>query len=312
MKRVQTALGDFSKVKPFVTLDDLRKEFPVLQDVPDSLLKISSGDLFEVLLIQRKCPLCTGYLNCWRDGDGKGEIRGIKSVTPHGIEFEEYTCQPARDHFARIAHAKMLEQAGMTKAERRFSFNTFPPEQKERHIKMVEHAERFANEFTPDKQEPGIYLFGSSGIGKTHLLLAVCNQLIDRGVPAVFTTAEKLMDRLRDAIREGEGELTRLKRWYSTVPMLAIDEFAQETVSDWTLGKMFEILDDRWQSGLSTWFASNTEPPFVYDHYHPDDPRIAKVVKALRSRVFELALAGRMTGRDHRLKNLANAFEPEY
>ncbi|ASS75798.1 hypothetical protein CIG75_12905 [Tumebacillus algifaecis] len=309
-KRAGSELGKFAGLQRFEPFEQYRHALN-LQHASDLLLRRHNGELFEVLQCRTKCAACRGYETCWRSGDAKGEVRVIESVSETKITIINKPCKPALQHFAKIEHLKRLELAGMTEVDRSFTLASFPEEQIQRHPKLFEAVNEFANDFEPDHKDRGFYIYGPPGIGKTHLMLGAANKLIDRGIQAVYTRADVLFDRLRAAYGEDEGTFDKRLAWYSNVPVLLLDEFAQERANDWTVDKMFSILSHRLQNGLCTWFTSNYAPPFVYAHLR-EQLELDKKIEPMISRITKLARMARMEGEDHRLTHMDDALEPEW
>jgi primosomal protein DnaI len=84
------------------------------------------------------------------------------------------------------------------------------------------------------------------------------------------------------------------------VPVLAIDEFAQERANEFTLDKVFRIINYRFSNKLPTLFTSNYEPPIVYRTFNDQ----TKTVDAMISRIIQMTKIGRLTGPDARLQHM--------
>lgn len=77
--------------------------------------------------------------------------------------------------------------------------------------------------------EPGmvynpLFIYGGVGLGKTHLLQAIGNELIskDSKKKVVYTTTEQFMNDLLEALQKTRGEIFRKK--YRTIDLLIIDD----------------------------------------------------------------------------------------
>lgn len=108
------------------------------------------------------------------------------------------------DHFYAadgnlLAHKILLEVAGYQP-----QLNTMP------------HSESQLAVFNP------IYMYGRSGTGKTHLLMATAHALKQRGILAVYAKAETFTENMVAAIRA--GEMSTFRHAYRDVDVLLIDD----------------------------------------------------------------------------------------
>ncbi len=111
-------------------------------------------------------------------------------------------------------------------------------------------------------------LWGGFGNGKTMCLQAVVNELIQRGVTAVYITAFDLFSHIRDAFnprREvvSESAYNRLER-FEDIRVLALDELDKVRPTDWLSEQLTDLIDKRHRRGLDgkhgTLIAMNTDP----------------------------------------------------
>jgi len=103
--------------------------------------------------------------------------------------------------------------------------------------------------------KPFILCYGATGNGKTHLCQALTKILNSRGVETCYYQVPSLMDALKKAIEGNEVET-----WVnalSKLPGLVLDDFGSETYSEWGVGKLQEIIDNRWTSELITAVTMN-------------------------------------------------------
>jgi chromosomal replication initiator protein len=67
-----------------------------------------------------------------------------------------------------------------------------------------------------------IYIYGPTGTGKTHLLMATANALKQSGINAIYTRAETFTDHVVSAIRA--GEMSTFRQTYRNAEVLIIDD----------------------------------------------------------------------------------------
>lgn len=98
-------------------------------------------------------------------------------------------------------------------------------------------------------------LHGTYGTGKTHLLAALCNQLIDNGVSARFTTAPKLFAAIQKGINQ-DGYEQIILRAIGT-PLLIIDDIDKAHATEFRQEIYFDILDERVKHNRPTAISTN-------------------------------------------------------
>ena len=99
------------------------------------------------------------------------------------------------------------------------------------------------------------------GTGKTHLAASVGNYLMSQGVPVVFGTIINLLGKLKQSYTQkgqDEGEILEL---YSTIDLLIIDDLGKERPTEWSLEKLYTIINDRYE---------NLKPVIITTNYNND------------------------------------------
>ena len=87
-------------------------------------------------------------------------------------------------------------------------------------------------------------LHGSYGTGKTHLLAAICNDLLKQQTACLFATAPKLFRAMQARIQNKE-DYTELITQAVRTPLLVIDDVEKAKHSEFTEEVYFEIVDER-------------------------------------------------------------------
>lgn len=268
-------------------------------DVSDDVIVRNRALLLEYLRQQVICEGCRGYPVCGKEGDLRGFTQALDRYGAN-LTVGVHRCQPYQDEQLRVRIERYAAISGVLKQDQTFRFANFPDEQRHKYPKLIRFAEEFADTFEAGQTGPGLYLFGPPGVGKTHLLLATLNRLHERGVPCLFVRSDSIFDRMRHIIADN-GDLEPLLETYATAPLLGIDEFAQERANDFTMEKLFRIINHRFHAKLPTWFTSNYAPPDIYRKHGSD---LMDSVGPLRSRIMQMTKMGRMDGEDARQRGL--------
>lgn len=108
-----------------------------------------------------------------------------------------------------------------------------------------------------DDERFGLVLTGNFGTGKTALAIATVNELLRRQIPTTYMKLSSWLSELIEAIREDEGRYQVVVDRARSVPMLAIDEFNMQKVTDHTLQAISDLIDHRAIKGLPYMVITN-------------------------------------------------------
>jgi len=102
-----------------------------------------------------------------------------------------------------------------------------------------------------------LIIFGGVGNGKTHLLNAIANRVMERGISIKLIMMAELLSELRMGIQDNQTDFKM--KVLKQVPYLVIDEYGLEYGSDWEKEKIEELLASRWNNGRFTIVATNRD-----------------------------------------------------
>jgi len=97
------------------------------------------------------------------------------------------------------------------------------------------------------ERKENIILMGSSGLGKTHLLLGIAYEACVQGYMAYYTTANHLMESLMHA--KIQNRLKRKLTWLKKPHVLVIDEVGYECFSLEQANLFFQVINARYENG---------------------------------------------------------------
>lgn len=136
------------------------------------------------------------------------------------------------------------------------------------------------------EQGANLLLFGPPGVGKSHLVCAIGNGLIDRGYRVCFTRTSDLVQRLQVARREMRlpAEIARLDRF----DLLILDDLSYVRRDQAETSVLFELIAERYERKS---LALTANQPFSgWDQVFPDTAMTLAAVDRLvhHSTIFEL------------------------
>lgn len=111
-----------------------------------------------------------------------------------------------------------------------------------------------------------IIFLGENGVGKTHLGISICNELISKGIITKYIYAPLLLDELREGYHyQDDKSYFEISKRYRDTPVLFLDDlgkvFPDESehskTSSWAREKIETLLDYRYMHKLSLIVTSN-------------------------------------------------------
>lgn len=143
------------------------------------------------------------------------------------------------------------------------TFDTFDPrgaagatrEQRERLKDALAAARYFADE--PDRW---LYLAGETGVGKTHLAVAIAGVRLERRQPVTFAFVPDLLDHLRQAFSpDSRVSYDRLFEQVKNSDLLILDDLGAHSSTAWAEEKLYQLIVHRYNSALPTVITSRIE-----------------------------------------------------
>lgn len=187
---------------------------------------------------------------------------------------KEFYCQCYRKLIRDVAR----EELGASSPLKRCTFESFRLDsypdvvdsvlgvnQREHMKNIFEYCKDYAENFTADAQ--GIFMYGKTGLGKTHLSLAIANVVIDKGYDVYYGSVQSIMDKLE---AERFGRLPRedsIKEDILNCDLLIIDDLGTEFSTQYTNAEIYNIINSRMLSSLPTIISTNLDMNGIAERY---------------------------------------------
>lgn len=122
---------------------------------------------------------------------------------------------------------------------------------------QLAHAASIAVANAPGRAYNPLFVFGETGLGKTHLMHAVAHQMIVNNPNAkiAYVSTEKFTNEFIHAIRE--NKLTKFRQYYRNLDALLVDDIHFLSGKESTQEEFFHTFNDLFESGRQIFLASD-------------------------------------------------------
>lgn len=224
----------------------------------------------------------------------------------------KYTCPLCKDtgstggYFCDCQKKEVINQAKLLLGEtapvknstfEKFSLSYYPDvvdptlgvSQREHMATILNFCKDYAKNFT--KKAQSLVMYGGTGLGKTHLSLAIANVVTERGYGVYYGSIQSIMESLEKE-HFGRKQITDESEKESVVnaDLLIIDDLGVEFVTQFTTAALHDIINTRILKGLPTIISTNLEMDEIYEKY----------TQRIASRLFGSSLPLAFCGKDIR------------
>ena len=147
-----------------------------------------------------------------------------------------------------------------------------------------------------------LFLYGQSGVGKTHLATAVANYAVyELGISAYFTTYAGMVREIQKGFkgRRYDEEQVDVEKLAKSTGLLILDDLGKESITNWSEQILFDLVDTRYRAAAPMIITSNMAP----------EELTAKYDYAAISRLISMSKVMSMYGYDYRQERNKPAFE---
>ena len=135
----------------------------------------------------------------------------------------------------------------------------------ERAEKIKSACVKYGTQFTTKSKS--IIFYGGTGLGKTHLSLAIANAVINRGYSVVYGTAQNILSDLQNENFNRTDNIRYYERSVLGCDLLIIDDLGTEFKSAYTVACLYNIINTRILAKLPTIISTNFSSDELEDKY---------------------------------------------
>ncbi len=221
-------------------LDAIKTKSNALKEEQDSLKKKMGFEEYKPL-----CPLCndTGY---------------------YGTKLCDCTLKRAKEmSFAALSAQMPLEESSFES----FSLDYYSePAHKATMQKIFDFTKKYAENL--NEKSGSILFFGGTGLGKTHLSLAIASAALEKGMGAIYSPAQNLLHKLEKEHFSRNADTHTLED-INECDILIIDDLGAEFATSFTQAAIYNIINTRLLLGKPTVISTNLSIEELAEKYTP-------------------------------------------
>ena len=127
---------------------------------------------------------------------------------------------------------------------------------KKRMESVLNYCKAYAADFS--RRSPSLLLYGKTGLGKTHLSLAIAGNAVEEGYGVIYSSAQNLFNKL-EKDKFGKAD-TNTEETILDCDLLIIDDLGAEFTTQFTVSALYNIVNSRELESKPTIISTNLMP----------------------------------------------------
>lgn len=129
---------------------------------------------------------------------------------------------------------------------------------------ILNYCKAYAEDF--DEESGSLYFYGATGLGKTHLSLAIANAVTEKGYNVIYDSSQNILTSLE---REKFGGLSAGKREKELLDcdLLIIDDLGSEFSTQFTVAAIYNIINTRINTSKPVIISTNLNEKELEEKY---------------------------------------------
>ena len=136
---------------------------------------------------------------------------------------------------------------------------------RERAQKIFDAARKYAQNFSLSSKN--LLFLGGTGLGKTHLSLAIVNVVINRGFSVCYGTSQNICEDLQSEQFGRDADIAYKKRRVLDSDLLVIDDLGTEIENQYSIATLYNIINSRILAKKPTVISTNYDFKVLEDKY---------------------------------------------
>ena len=119
----------------------------------------------------------------------------------------------------------------------------YPRSSYEQMCNILEYCKRYATSFTPKSES--VFMNGKTGLGKTHLSLAIANEVIQRGFGVIYVSAPTVISKLEKEQFSRNKEDNNTEQTLTECDLLIVDDLGTEFTTQFSSKALYNLFNSR-------------------------------------------------------------------
>lgn len=185
---------------------------------------------------------------------------------------------------ARKRMEKILKKSGISEAFQKIGFNQFNPTND-----VAEHAKQMAIDYVKQfeqiehEQNNSIAFLGNAGSGKTHLSIAIVNNLLSKNIAVLYMPYREVITEIKQNMTDEES-YNKIMSNYKTARVLLIDDLFKGRLTESDINIMFDIVNHRYLKQSPMIISSEFTPERLIDF---DEAIGSRIIQMCKGRISE-------------------------
>lgn len=214
------------------------------------------------------------------------------NISASSIEYERCICDKSKNYWNQIDYKiqeqkkkecykeiinQFYSQNYISKRLKDYKFENFKVTNSNKN--EVKIAKDYTKKCINNRQENGLIITGSSGVGKTHLAASILNELIEKGMLVLMGRLTLLLDMIKDTFKDNSKSESTLIELFSNVDMVVIDDLGTEKISSWALDKLYTIIENRNENKLPIIITTKfNKESLLHRFYQSNDKELSEAI----------------------------------
>lgn len=192
---------------------------------------------------------------------------------------------------------RILERSGISNEFRKKTFDNFKYDSDLQLIKAYSISKGYVEDFKniEKNRTNSIILTGQVGSGKTHLSMAICNCLMDKGIGVIYMGYREEIVRIKQNIMD-PYYYNKIMNKYKNSRVLLIDDLFKGNITGSDINIIFEIINHRYFNNLPVIVSSEKSLKEIIDIDEAIGSRILEMSKDYRCEIKGKKLNHRLYG----------------
>ncbi len=171
-----------------------------------------------------------------------------------------FMCSCHKALLKNIAYKKLCSQFPVDKCTfENFNINYYPDRGDnitplKRMTAVFDYCKNYADNFS--LHSPGLLMLGNTGLGKTHLSLAIAGQVIKHGYSVIYASAQNILNKLENE-KFGRSESSDTEKNLLDCDLLILDDLGTEFSTQFTVSAIYNIINSRLLASKPTIISTN-------------------------------------------------------